>query len=238
MAPAFRRKIQGPSTWICGLLHDYWVVAEISPHDLRAARLRAARSARRGRRRRPRGAMGAASHATTSRWSMRSLALGLEFLPPPAERLWSLNAVKVPAGVDEAAIRKSLLQDFSIEIGAGLGPLAGKIWRVGLMGSGSTPENVIAARRRARHAAASMTRKTRAGAGCVPSGRGLAVLLADRVLPPPRTCICRFPMCVACGRRIPPRPRSWSCARARRTRKGSPRCANSAGCRTRASPHT
>jgi len=68
--------------------------------------------------------------------------LGLDLLPPPAERLWSLNAVKVPAGGDEAGVRKALLQDFNIEIGAGLGPLAGKIWRVGLMGSGSTPENV------------------------------------------------------------------------------------------------
>jgi alanine-glyoxylate transaminase/serine-glyoxylate transaminase/serine-pyruvate transaminase len=56
--------------------------------------------------------------------------------------LWSLNAVKVPAGVDDAGVRKALLQDFDIEIGAGLGPLAGKIWRVGLMGSGSTRENI------------------------------------------------------------------------------------------------
>jgi alanine-glyoxylate transaminase/serine-glyoxylate transaminase/serine-pyruvate transaminase len=69
-------------------------------------------------------------------------AMDLELLAPAAERLWSLNAVKVPAGVDEAAIRKALLQDFHIEIGAGLGPLAGRIWRIGLMGSGSTPENV------------------------------------------------------------------------------------------------
>lgn len=68
--------------------------------------------------------------------------LGLDLLPPPAERLWSLNAVKVPDGVDEAAIRKALLQEENIEIGAGLGPLAGKIWRIGLMGSGSTLENV------------------------------------------------------------------------------------------------
>ena len=68
--------------------------------------------------------------------------LGLELLPPEGERLWSLNAVKVPAGVDEAAVRKALLQDYGIEIGAGLGPLAGKIWRIGLMGSGSTQENV------------------------------------------------------------------------------------------------
>jgi alanine-glyoxylate transaminase / serine-glyoxylate transaminase / serine-pyruvate transaminase len=69
-------------------------------------------------------------------------SIGLELLPPPAERLWSLNAVKVPAGADEAGVRKALLQQFNIEIGAGLGPLAGKIWRVGLMGSGSTPENI------------------------------------------------------------------------------------------------
>ena len=65
--------------------------------------------------------------------------LGLTMLPPPAERLWTLNAVRVPAGVDEAATRKQLLEEFGIEIGAGLGPLAGKIWRVGLMGASSSP---------------------------------------------------------------------------------------------------
>jgi alanine-glyoxylate transaminase/serine-glyoxylate transaminase/serine-pyruvate transaminase len=69
-------------------------------------------------------------------------ALGLQLLPPPAERLWSLNAVSVPAGVDEAGVRKRLLDEHGIEIGAGLGPLAGKIWRVGLMGSGSTKDNI------------------------------------------------------------------------------------------------
>lgn len=68
--------------------------------------------------------------------------LGLSLLPPAGERLWTLNAVRVPAGVDEAAVRRRLLADFGIEIGAGLGPLAGKIWRVGLMGSGSTGANV------------------------------------------------------------------------------------------------
>ncbi len=68
--------------------------------------------------------------------------LNLSLLPPPAERLWSLNAVTVPAGVDEAGVRGTLLRKHGIEIGAGLGPLAGKIWRIGLMGSGATPENV------------------------------------------------------------------------------------------------
>src|SRR5262245_29873386 len=68
--------------------------------------------------------------------------IGLELLPPPPDRLWSLNAVRVPEGIDEAGVRKHLLNDARIEIGAGLGPLAGKIWRVGLMGSGSTRENI------------------------------------------------------------------------------------------------
>jgi alanine-glyoxylate transaminase/serine-glyoxylate transaminase/serine-pyruvate transaminase len=69
--------------------------------------------------------------------------MGLGLLPPANERLWSLNTVRVPEGVDEAAVRRRLLSEFDIEIGAGLGPLAGRIWRVGLMGSGSTLANVV-----------------------------------------------------------------------------------------------
>lgn len=70
-------------------------------------------------------------------------ALGLQLLPREGERLWTLNAVRVPEGVDEAAIRRQLLGEFNIEIGAGLGPLAGRIWRVGLMGEGSRLSNVL-----------------------------------------------------------------------------------------------
>jgi alanine-glyoxylate transaminase/serine-glyoxylate transaminase/serine-pyruvate transaminase len=70
-------------------------------------------------------------------------AIGLDLLPPPAERLWTLNAVSVPSGIDEATVRQRLLGDFNIEMGAGLGPLAGKIWRVGLMGASSTPSTVL-----------------------------------------------------------------------------------------------
>ncbi len=69
--------------------------------------------------------------------------LGLSLLPPPPERLWTLNAVRVPEGIDEAQVRRRLLDEFSIEIGAGLGPLTGRIWRVGLMGAGSTLSNVL-----------------------------------------------------------------------------------------------
>lgn len=68
--------------------------------------------------------------------------MGLSLLPPEGERLWSLNAVRVPAGTDDAAVRACLLQREDIEIGAGLGPLAGKVWRIGLMGSGATTANV------------------------------------------------------------------------------------------------
>lgn len=71
---------------------------------------------------------------------LKSLGLGL--LPPEGDRLWNLNAVRVPDGVDEATVRQHLLREGSIEIGAGLGPLAGKIWRVGIMGAGATPEIV------------------------------------------------------------------------------------------------
>ena len=68
--------------------------------------------------------------------------LGLTLLPPVGERLWTLNAVKVPHGVDDAAVRKYLLQYSNIEIGAGLGPLAGKVFRIGLIGTSSSQELV------------------------------------------------------------------------------------------------
>lgn len=71
-------------------------------------------------------------------------ALGLELAAQPGHQLWQLNAVRVPDAVDEAAVRQRLLSDYHIEIGAGLGPLKGKIWRVGLMGETSTLDNVRA----------------------------------------------------------------------------------------------
>ena len=68
--------------------------------------------------------------------------LGLEFIVPEAERLPQLNSVTIPAGVDDAAARGRLLNEFNLEIGAGLGALAGKIWRIGLMGASARQENV------------------------------------------------------------------------------------------------
>lgn len=70
--------------------------------------------------------------------------LGLGLLPSPEFRLWSLNAVCIPEGVDDLAVRKRLLSEYNIEIGGGLGDLKGKVWRVGLMGHGSNPNHVSA----------------------------------------------------------------------------------------------
>ncbi|HET7698106.1 MAG TPA: alanine--glyoxylate aminotransferase family protein [Vicinamibacterales bacterium] len=124
-----------------GLLQDYWIDRKYH-HTISAPLIHALHEA----------LVAVEEEGLEPRWERHRVnhlalvdalgSIGLELLPPPAERLWSLNAVKVPEGVDEAAVRKGLLQQFGIEIGAGLGPLAGKIWRVGLMGSGSTSANV------------------------------------------------------------------------------------------------
>lgn len=68
--------------------------------------------------------------------------LGLELASQPGHQLWPLNSVSVPEEVDEASVRTKLLKDYNIEIGAGLGPLKGKVWRIGLMGESSTEANV------------------------------------------------------------------------------------------------
>jgi alanine-glyoxylate transaminase/serine-glyoxylate transaminase/serine-pyruvate transaminase len=70
-------------------------------------------------------------------------AMGLTMLVPKAERLPMLNAVRIPEGTDEAKVRAALLRDFSIEISGGLGELAGKVWRIGLMGYNAQPRNVL-----------------------------------------------------------------------------------------------
>ena len=68
--------------------------------------------------------------------------LGLKFVVDEASRLPQLNAVYIPEGVDDAAVRKQLLENYNLEIGAGLGALAGKAWRIGLMGYAARRENV------------------------------------------------------------------------------------------------
>jgi alanine-glyoxylate transaminase/serine-glyoxylate transaminase/serine-pyruvate transaminase len=69
-------------------------------------------------------------------------ALGIRPVPAEGHRLWMLNAVRIPQGVEDNDTRRRLLMRHSIEIGAGLGPLAGKVWRVGLMGESSRAQHV------------------------------------------------------------------------------------------------
>jgi alanine-glyoxylate transaminase/serine-glyoxylate transaminase/serine-pyruvate transaminase len=70
-------------------------------------------------------------------------ALGLAFVVPEANRLPQLNSVTIPEGADDAAVRARLLNEFNLEIGAGLGVLAGNVWRIGLMGHTARAENVL-----------------------------------------------------------------------------------------------
>jgi alanine-glyoxylate transaminase/serine-glyoxylate transaminase/serine-pyruvate transaminase len=70
-------------------------------------------------------------------------ALGLEFVVPETERLPQLNAIRIAPGVDEANVRARLLKEYQLEIGAGLGAMAGKVWRIGLMGYGCNERNVL-----------------------------------------------------------------------------------------------
>jgi len=70
-------------------------------------------------------------------------AMGLAFIVPSSERLPQLNTVTIPDGVDEAVVRSALLDLYGLEIGSGLGALAGKVWRIGLMGYACNQKNVL-----------------------------------------------------------------------------------------------
>ncbi|HVX14966.1 MAG TPA: alanine--glyoxylate aminotransferase family protein [Pirellulales bacterium] len=85
-----------------------------------------------------------ARHALNHRALKAGLAaIGIGYAAAEGHQLPMLNAVRVPAGVDDAAVRRGLLDRFGIEIGAGLGEFKGKAWRIGLMGHGSRPRNVL-----------------------------------------------------------------------------------------------
>jgi alanine-glyoxylate transaminase/serine-glyoxylate transaminase/serine-pyruvate transaminase len=146
------------------LLEDYWVRRKYH-HTLSSTMIYALREA----------LISVEEEGLEARWERhhrhhRALAagldaMGLSLLPPESERLWTLNAVRVPANVDEPAVRRALLNDYSIEVGAGLGPLAGKIWRVGLMGASSTRPLVLIFLSAFEHVLRSAGYKCPAGAG-------------------------------------------------------------------------
>jgi alanine-glyoxylate transaminase/serine-glyoxylate transaminase/serine-pyruvate transaminase len=144
------------------LLEDYWVRRKYH-HTLSSTMIYALREA----------LMAVDEEGLEARWERherhhQALARGLaairvDLLPPERERLWTLNAVRVPAGIDEAKVRQRLLREFNIEIGAGLGPLAGKIWRVGLMGASSTPALLVLFLGAREHILQSMGHKSAGG---------------------------------------------------------------------------
>jgi alanine-glyoxylate transaminase / serine-glyoxylate transaminase / serine-pyruvate transaminase len=70
-------------------------------------------------------------------------AIGIDYAAQEGHRLPMLNAVRIPAGVDDMTVRRGLLERFGIEIGGGLGAFKGKVWRIGLMGYGARSANVL-----------------------------------------------------------------------------------------------
>lgn len=99
-------------------------------------------------------------------------AMGINFLVEEEYRLPQLNTVYVPEGVDEAEVRSRLLKDYSLEIGAGLGSLAGKVWRIGLMGSSCSRRNVMLCLAALENTLSAMD---------APINRGVAALAAEAV---------------------------------------------------------
>ena len=125
-----------------GLLEDYWVKRKYH-HTMSSSLICALDEA----------LAAIEEEGLEARWARHDLshamfasavdAMGLGLLPPAGERLRTLNATRIPSGVDDAGVRKLLREAFNVEIGAGMGPLAGKIWRIGLMGAGATPTHVL-----------------------------------------------------------------------------------------------
>lgn len=101
-------------------------------------------------------------------------ALGLQFIVPEGARLPQMNAVRIPEGVDDLKVRRSLLQEHAVEIGAGLGPLAGKIWRFGLMGHSCREDNVMAALAALERVLPAAGHAVRAGAASAAAHRAYA----------------------------------------------------------------
>ncbi len=100
--------------------------------------------------------------------------LGIEFVVEESARLPQLNSIHIPGGLDDKQVRASLLQQHGIEIGAGLGALAGKIWRIGLMGYSSRVENVIACLNALESVLATQGVRTEAGAAVAAAYRSYA----------------------------------------------------------------
>ena len=94
-------------------------------------------------------------------------AMGMSFVVKEGDRLPQLNAVTIPEGVDDATVRARLLNEYHLEIGAGLGALAGKVWRIGLMGHASNSRNVLYCLSALENVLSDMKAKINTGVGVV-----------------------------------------------------------------------
>ena len=160
----------------CGMIADYWAEGKrVYHHTAPISMVYAVREALRlvveeGLEAR------FARHRRHSAAVMAGLAgLGCNPQAQEGHRLPSLNCVTVPAGLDEAAVRKALLAEFNIEIGGGLGPLAGKVWRVGLMGESSTQANVLAVLAALEQALRKQGKAVEPGVACAAALKAYAV---------------------------------------------------------------
>jgi alanine-glyoxylate transaminase/serine-glyoxylate transaminase/serine-pyruvate transaminase len=100
--------------------------------------------------------------------------LGLQLAAQQGHQLWMLNSVAIPPGVDDVAVRKTLLEEFQLEIGGGLGPLKGKTWRIGLMGESSSEANVLLLLSALERVLPRFGHRVDAGAGVAAAARILA----------------------------------------------------------------
>jgi alanine-glyoxylate transaminase/serine-glyoxylate transaminase/serine-pyruvate transaminase len=98
-------------------------------------------------------------------------ALGLQYSAAEGHQLPQLNAVRIPAGVDDLTARKKLLSDWGIEIGGGLGDFKGKVWRIGLMGHNSRANNVLLVLAALEQCLLAQGVKVTAGAGVAAANR-------------------------------------------------------------------
>src|SRR5271157_1546895 len=138
------RKAKGPSWYLdLGLLSAYWGTGRTYHHTAPVSMIYALHEAL---------ALiyeeGLESRLKRHQKNAAALTAGLEAMgmvmhAQAGYRLNSLNSVRIPAGVDDVLVRQKLLNEYNVEIGGGLGPLKGKIWRIGLMGESSSEANVL-----------------------------------------------------------------------------------------------
>jgi alanine-glyoxylate transaminase/serine-glyoxylate transaminase/serine-pyruvate transaminase len=142
---AMKARSRPPHAWYLdlGLLQRYWNGDHLYHHTISSSLVYALRE----------GLRTVAEEGLDARWARHRAnaellwqgleSLGLELHVAAGCRIPPLTTVRVPDGIDEAVVRRALLERYGIEIGAGLGPLKGKVWRIGLMGHGSQPANVL-----------------------------------------------------------------------------------------------